>query len=71
MGAKPFQCLLCKHRATQKVIFILFDNLLETSVEGNLKLHFKKHHDMDLPAGLDMTPDAGIWSKARVLEFRS
>ena len=28
-----------------------------------MKLHFKKHHDMDLPAGLDSTPDAGIWSK--------
>lgn len=46
VGAKPYVCPTCGHRATQK---------------GNLKLHMKKHHGTDLPAHIDMVPDSGIW----------
>jgi len=48
VSAKPFPCLLCKHRSTQK---------------GNLKLHLRKHHNRDLSTEEDIKPDAGIWSK--------
>ena len=46
VGAKPFRCDRCPHRASQK---------------GNLKMHMKKHHGVELPHHLDALPDAGIW----------
>ena len=44
--AKPFRCDRCPHRASQK---------------GNLKMHMKKHHAVELPHRMDTLPDAGIW----------
>ena len=46
VSAKPFRCDRCPHRASQK---------------GNLKMHMKKHHAVELPHHLDALPDAGIW----------
>lgn len=31
----------------------------EPAIEGNLKLHLRKHHNMELPNEIDQSPDSG------------